>query len=93
MLEVDESAVMRVAGLMRAFDADDAEQWGAVLASDQDEPKAPYFTFCAMAAYLDRALDWLTHETEHSRDDLLDMLQAAFVKLLAEIEEEGDSDG
>lgn len=92
MLDVDEAAVLRATALLRAFDDGDREHWAAVLASDQDDPRAPYATFCAMTALLDRALDWITHETGRDRDELLELFTAAFVDLLRRCRDEQEGE-
>lgn len=83
MLDVDQPAIHRAAGLLRAFHQGDEAAFVEILASDyQGDGGGAFRTFCAMLAYTDRAIDWLQHETGLTHEQLL---TEKFVPALAEI--------
>lgn len=93
MIEFDQAAVTRAAGLLRAFREDDEATFHGIMASDyQRDPPTPWQTFCAVFCVADRAIDWLEHETEHDNETLLAMFTAALVNFLTERENEDDGD-
>lgn len=93
MLDLDEAAVTRAAGLLRAFRADDRATFDGIMASDyQRDPPTPWVTFCAVFAFADRGLDWLEHETGHDHETLLAMFTQAMVDFLTEWRNGNDGD-
>lgn len=93
MLDLDEPAVTRAAGLLRAFRDDDRATFDGILASDyQRDPPTAWATFCAVFAVADRALDWLGHETGYSNEELLAMFTTALVDHLGKMRGPDDGD-
>lgn len=86
MLSVDEPAVLRAAGLLRAFRNGDDATFGAILASDyQSDGQSAFRTFCAVFAYADRLLDAVEHETGTPTDDILNNLTAGLARIVDEV--------
>jgi hypothetical protein len=58
MLDVDKPAIMRAAGLLKAFEDGDEETFQGILISDYEgDPASAWRTFCAVFAYADRLAD------------------------------------